>query len=131
MTLAIRSQAAGIEKTGGAVGTIRAAAVPGRSGKCRDDPVRPNGRNSANRVAAIRFVEAALRVNGQPLGHAKTSGTVGAVGTAVRAIPDDGGDHPIRSHRREFADLVVSVRHIDRSEERRVGKECRSRWWPY
>src|SRR5256885_16839133 len=21
--------------------------------------------------------------------------------------------------------------HIERSEERRVGKECRSRWWPY
>ena len=20
---------------------------------------------------------------------------------------------------------------VDRSEERRVGKECRSRWWPY
>ena len=23
------------------------------------------------------------------------------------------------------------IRHIDRSEERRVGKECRSRWSPY
>src|SRR5204862_5001236 len=26
--------------------------------------------------------------------------------------------------------LVVGDRRLDRSEERRVGKECRSRWWP-
>ena len=27
---------------------------------------------------------------------------------------------------------VISTQEvIDRSEERRVGKECRSRWWPY
>src|SRR5947209_20288834 len=26
---------------------------------------------------------------------------------------------------------VVARRGYDRSEERRVGKECRSRWWPY
>ena len=25
----------------------------------------------------------------------------------------------------------IYVGHIPRSEERRVGKECRSRWWPY
>ena len=27
--------------------------------------------------------------------------------------------------------LVIPVPNIDRSEERRVGKECRSRWSPY
>ena len=27
--------------------------------------------------------------------------------------------------------LLVTVGFIDRSEERRVGKECRSRWSPY
>src|SRR2546428_1743361 len=27
--------------------------------------------------------------------------------------------------------LVLALRHADRSEERRVGKECRSRWSPY
>src|SRR5262249_59061425 len=26
---------------------------------------------------------------------------------------------------------AVSTRSLSRSEERRVGKECRSRWWPY
>src|SRR2546427_1463416 len=35
---------------------------------------------------------------------------------------------------RDVVDELVSVdddRAIARSEERRVGKECRSRWWPY
>src|SRR2546429_5741196 len=26
---------------------------------------------------------------------------------------------------------VIAIHHETRSEERRVGKECRSRWWPY
>ena len=30
-----------------------------------------------------------------------------------------------------FGDQVESIRRFDRSEERRVGKECRSRWSPY
>src|ERR1039457_4940025 len=30
-----------------------------------------------------------------------------------------------------FQDLLNKVLHLDRSEERRVGKECRSRWSPY
>src|SRR5688572_26090066 len=29
------------------------------------------------------------------------------------------------------AEIRTFVGHKDRSEERRVGKECRSRWWPY
>src|SRR5690554_7903114 len=29
------------------------------------------------------------------------------------------------------AEMFHRARAIDRSEERRVGKECRSRWWPY
>src|SRR5687767_15402546 len=29
------------------------------------------------------------------------------------------------------ADLVHEASAGERSEERRVGKECRSRWWPY
>ena len=28
-------------------------------------------------------------------------------------------------------DLKISLTQLDRSEERRVGKECRSRWSPY
>ena len=30
-----------------------------------------------------------------------------------------------------FAHLPVIYRYAERSEERRVGKECRSRWSPY
>ena len=45
----------------------------------------------------------------------------------VIAVAVEGDDH-IQSH----VDHVISVPHtIDRSEERRVGKECRSRWSPY
>ena len=32
---------------------------------------------------------------------------------------------------RELADLEEAVDELRRSEERRVGKECRSRWSPY
>ena len=27
--------------------------------------------------------------------------------------------------------IFDKIKNIDRSEERRVGNECRSRWWPY
>src|SRR3712207_8256178 len=30
-----------------------------------------------------------------------------------------------------FTNTVISVESVQRSEERRVGKECRSRWSPY
>src|SRR2546427_857843 len=63
--------------------------------------------------------------------------------------PEFGGDHHLSAHwRQRLADeLFVGVRTVnlggveerdatcdgraDRSEERRVGKECRSRWSPY
>ena len=32
---------------------------------------------------------------------------------------------------REFGDFFFGVYAAERSEERRVGKECRSRWSPY
>ena len=31
----------------------------------------------------------------------------------------------------EYISLEIDMEILDRSEERRVGKECRSRWWPY
>ena len=47
----------------------------------------------------------------------------------LRWAHDEFGDH----HRqRDFLRAYrVRVRLADRSEERRVGKECRSRWSPY
>ena len=31
----------------------------------------------------------------------------------------------------DIAELVGQIKKLNRSEERRVGKECRSRWSPY
>src|SRR2546426_553541 len=46
---------------------------------------------------------------------------------AVRAVlVDDGGAHVLDS----LLELALRIGR-DRSEERRVGKECRSRWSPY
>ena len=53
--------------------------------------------------------------------------------TAFTSCNDDDGGEPLRT-------LITTVRTLDggdyyfqrdRSEERRVGKECRSRWSPY
>ena len=35
------------------------------------------------------------------------------------------------NEKKALIDLNVSLKDGDRSEERRVGKECRSRWSPY
>src|SRR5438876_3391588 len=50
-----------------------------------------------------------------------------ALGRAIerREAPGD-----VILDRHAFADIVQQQRE-NRSEERRVGKECRSRWWPY
>src|SRR2546425_11225361 len=45
------------------------------------------------------------------------------LGTQLVVGPARVGDHA--------AGVDEIVRHVDRSEERRVGKECRSRWSPY
>src|SRR2546422_9704461 len=38
---------------------------------------------------------------------------------------------PTRQHERMNIQSMRNVLRLDRSEERRVGKECRSRWSPY
>src|SRR5574340_1028341 len=40
-------------------------------------------------------------------------------------------ERELRRHRRRAGDRPELARRRDRSEERRVGKECRSRWSPY
>src|SRR2546426_11527516 len=49
---------------------------------------------------------------------------IGAAATALEAVTPHERGGLVLSH-------VAEARHVDRSEERRVGKECRSRWSPY
>ena len=49
----------------------------------------------------------------------------------ARTPADVIGDHILLFIRAEGRTAVEHTRRGDRSEERRVGKECRSRWSPY
>ena len=42
-----------------------------------------------------------------------------------------GTDNTERDISLEMAEQIISLIEVERSEERRVGKECRSRWSPY
>ena len=67
----------------------------------------------------VDFIEA-TRIIKQNLPHALISGGVSNVSFSFR------GNNPVRE-----AIHAVFLYHAIRSEERRVGKECRSRWSPY
>src|SRR5687767_15367984 len=41
------------------------------------------------------------------------------------------GEHPVAAVKTYGKGRVVAFAYVERSEERRVGKECRSRWSPY
>ena len=41
------------------------------------------------------------------------------------------GDEAVKKIAEDKPDIVIADEVIPRSEERRVGKECRSRWSPY
>ena len=43
----------------------------------------------------------------------------------------DGVEHGTGGRPVDRPELDLNQRHAERSEERRVGKECRSRWSPY
>src|SRR5258708_2907574 len=53
-----------------------------------------------------------------------------ALGVAVDYLSEIGMDN-VRRHERDLTDYALEVLMGERSEERRVGKECRSRWSPY
>src|SRR5437773_12038432 len=67
------------------------------------------------------------------LGHAAMEHPEAAIGMNVAQPSFAEGPHdlfdPARDQRRFFNFVVLDV--DNRSEERRVGKECRSRWAPY
>ena len=47
----------------------------------------------------------------------------------LELTPSEGHDRPAVSY--EGVTIYVAAADVPRSEERRVGKECRSRWSPY
>ena len=49
----------------------------------------------------------------------------------IHVSPDNAGIRHREHRRRIHNHIVVVVARCGRSEERRVGKECRSRWSPY
>src|SRR5258707_9231592 len=49
----------------------------------------------------------------------------------LKPMPLEPFDHSIRGLQPNLSVLLDKLFPIDRSEERRVGKECRSRWSPY
>src|SRR3712207_9446449 len=77
-------------------------------------------------VAALRRAGATLAMTGDGVNDAA------AIRLADVGVGVEGAESPAA---RTAADLVLTdldlTRLVDRSEERRVGKECRSRWSPY
>src|SRR5690554_6985933 len=49
----------------------------------------------------------------------------------LESLVDDLVQRTIAPCKLALKDAGVTAAQIDRSEERRVGKECRARWWPY
>src|SRR2546425_430975 len=85
-----------------------------------DEPARVA--HAAAIVAAVRVLQAPARIPVLDRLHRPEHRVAG------EALP--GAPQGIGEHRRLL--IAVQVRGVDRrSEERRVGKECRSRWWPY
>src|ERR1043166_954004 len=82
----------------------------------------PTTKNAALR---IRWFSPGCEINF--CGHATLAPVHGLMeeGRFVRELSEPGSVLPIES-----AAGILSVR-VERSEERRVGKECRSRWSPY
>ena len=66
------------------------------------------------------------------IGHSyfKIQDKIGSEGTTVVTDPFDKATG-FKVPNFEADIIIVSHGHHDRSEERRVGKECRSRWSPY
>ena len=78
-------------------------------------------------------LDAVLSVAAFPVRHGFSTVALGSMGLTGAADPED-----VIRRRRQLADQVgfdldraLMTVQEHRSEERRVGKECRSRWSPY
>ena len=59
------------------------------------------------------------------------STVVDVIVNLVDSLPTTGEDVHVRSQHMSLGGCAYNVSDSVRSEERRVGKECRSRWSPY
>ena len=83
--------------------------------------VATNGCFDLLHVGHVRYLNAA-RARGDAL-------IVGINGDeSVRSLKGSG--RPV-NNQNDRAEMIAALECVDRSEERRVGKECRSRWSPY
>src|ERR1044072_4753890 len=87
------------------------------------------GKPMNHRSLAAVFVSPARSVGGNS--HVKTTTRALGSGDADAVVNQSAGanrhNHRYSSHMAPRGEFLIS----DRSEERRVGKECRSRWSPY
>src|SRR5256886_15959094 len=110
----------------------------GKEGCCREEWLG-NGVNDAGRSVVVIGWEVKLHQCGLP----KKMALVLFEPFIIRRLKDLGYVHTVRSAKKmierqtpEVWDILDEVTRghpvlLNRSEERRVGKECRSRWSPY
>src|SRR3712207_4144474 len=94
------------------------------------DELRPGDQLELRGPVGGYFVwsSAVDRDGGRPEGRRPVQLVAGGVGVAPFLAMLD---HHRRTGGATAVRLLYSARTLDRSEERRVGKECRSRWSPY
>src|SRR5690348_13523242 len=85
--------------------------------------IHAGGRGKAGGVKLARSADETADIAGQILGMKLVTQQTGPAGRIVKRLLIEEG---LDIKRELYLGLLV-----DRSEERRVGKECRSRWWPY
>src|SRR2546430_13879722 len=103
----------------GAIGHVIARALEGRAELVKVDRTRAPLRDDETPVDAAILTT-------------KTPGTAWAAAVAVKILAPDGVALTIQNGLGNYEVLAEHVgRQRARSEERRAGKECRSRWSPY
>ena len=60
-----------------------------------------------------------------------TAADLSCVASKLTVAPGSEGSAKLKSSGYSYAECVPTPKEVLRSEERRVGKECRSRWSPY